>query len=181
MCGIYLITNTITKKVYIGQSNNMERRWSEHMSRAFDPNNNCYDKPLYRSIRKHGKDKFTLTVLCECTEEELNQKEEFYIQQYNCIVPNGYNVLSGGKQGVSLRRICKSCGKILNYTTEHSLCRECYTKSTRIVERPSPEELVRLLKASNFVQVGKMFGVTDNAIRKWCKAYGLPTHAKDYK
>jgi DNA-binding protein Fis len=48
-------------------------------------------------------------------------------------------------------------------------CIECSSKNLRKVERPSKEELLRLLSESNYVQVGKMFGVTDNTIRKWLK------------
>ena len=73
MCGIYLITNTTTNKVYIGQSIQIERRWSEHKARAFNSNTNCYDSPLYRSIRKHGVDAFVLSVICECEPEQLNE------------------------------------------------------------------------------------------------------------
>jgi hypothetical protein len=31
------------------------------------------------------------------------------------------------------------------------------------------------------MQTSKLFGVSDNTIRKWCKAYGLPSHSADYK
>ena len=183
MCGIYLITNIVTKKVYVGQSIDIQRRWAEHQARAFNNNNNCYDKPLYRSMRKYGLDKFVLSVLCECESNQLNELEAYYITKLDCIVPNGYNVQSPAEicapvYGV---RKCQQCGKTISYATVHNLCRECYMKSTRRVVRPSAEELKQLLYQYNFVTVGKMFGVTDNAIRKWCKSYGLPTHSKDYK
>jgi len=46
----------------------------------------------------------------------------------------------------------------------------------RKVERPSRQDLERLLKTSSFVQVGKMYGVSDNAVRKWLKHYrGIKT------
>ena len=46
----------------------------------------------------------------------------------------------------------------------------------RKVERPSMQDLERLLKTSSFVQVGKMYGVSDNAVRKWLKHYrGIKT------
>lgn len=51
----------------------------------------------------------------------------------------------------------------------------------RRVERPSKEELSRLLQESNFTSIGKTYGVSDNAIRKWCKTYGLPYRKKDIK
>lgn len=43
----------------------------------------------------------------------------------------------------------------------------------RKVERPDPETLKQLIAASSFVAVAKKFGVSDNAIRKWCKHYHL--------
>jgi hypothetical protein len=45
----------------------------------------------------------------------------------------------------------------------------CHKKSLRKVERPSKEQLINELSKSNYVQVGKKYGVSDNAIRKWLK------------
>lgn len=183
MCGIYMITNIKTKKVYVGQSIDINRRWSEHKARAFDSHNNCYDKPLYRSMRKHGIENFILSILCECTPEELNHLEAQYILQLNCVTPNGYNVQTAEEIDAPLRQNpkCKICGSDISKGTVHQLCRECYIKTTRKVERPTKEELNKLLHTHTFVAVGKMFGVSDNAIRKWCKQYNLSSKAKDYK
>lgn len=46
---------------------------------------------------------------------------------------------------------------------------ECSALSQRKVERPSKEKLKKLLDKHSFCEVGRMFGVTDNAIRKWIK------------
>lgn len=43
----------------------------------------------------------------------------------------------------------------------------------RKCERPSREEFEKLINENSFCEVGRMFGVSDNAIRKWCKGYGL--------
>lgn len=51
----------------------------------------------------------------------------------------------------------------------------------RRVERPSKEVLSRLLQESNFTAIGRIYGVSDNAIRKWCKTYKLPHRKKDIK
>ena len=32
-----------------------------------------------------------------------------------------------------------------------------------------------------FTQIGNMYGVSDNAIRKWAKGYGLPSRVSDIK
>ena len=51
----------------------------------------------------------------------------------------------------------------------------------RKVERPSIDELKLLVKNKSFVEIGRMFGVSDNAIRKWCKSYKIPYRKKDIK
>lgn len=59
----------------------------------------------------------------------------------------------------------------------------CHGKSSypapRKVERPNREELKTLIRKKSFIQIGKDYGVTDNAIRKWCKAYNLPSLKRD--
>lgn len=182
MVGIYKITNKINNKVYIGQSVDIKRRWYEHKARAFDPNNNCYDKPLYRSFRKHGLDNFLFEVIQECSVEEMNELETQYIHQFNSLVPNGYNLLeSSVKNNFSIVPICKECGKTISRDTKNKLCRECYVKSTRKVERPSKEELKNLIRTLPFTRIGAMFNITDNSIRKWCDEYKLPRTKKEIK
>ena len=52
----------------------------------------------------------------------------------------------------------------------------------RITKKPaSREELKKLIREESFVAIGKNFGVSDNAIRKWCINYNLPTRKKDIK
>lgn len=51
----------------------------------------------------------------------------------------------------------------------------------RRVERPSKEELFELTKNKSFAAIAREYGVSDKAIVKWCKAYGLPYRKKDIK
>lgn len=78
---------------------------------------------------------------------------------------------------------CVDCGKPLDRTSYGSLrCAECYAKHIRKVkDRPSKEVLEQQLFDSSFVAVGKYYGVSDNAIRRWCRAYGLSDKSSDYK
>lgn len=69
---------------------------------------------------------------------------------------------------------CKSCGKELSQENQSKLCRECYKKSQR-ENRPSRLELKEMIRTMPFTKIGERFGVSDNAIRKWCKAENLPT------
>lgn len=78
---------------------------------------------------------------------------------------------------------CKQCKKLFNPKNSQQIycSAECSQKSQRKAERPSKEELYELIKNNSFVAVGKMFNVSDNAVRKWCKQYGLPSRKKDLK
>ncbi|MDD7755667.1 MAG: GIY-YIG nuclease family protein [Clostridiales bacterium] len=91
MIGIYKITNKINGKVYIGQSNNIERRKREH----FDWNKTS-KQYIDIIIRDLGQENFSFEVLEECLLEELTQKEKQYIQQYNSFY-DGYNKTKGGQ------------------------------------------------------------------------------------
>lgn len=74
--------------------------------------------------------------------------------------------------------ICQKCGKTITHGA--TLCKECATLNSRIVkDRPTREELKELIRNNSMIQVGKKFGVTDNTIRKWCKAVNLPSKKKE--
>lgn len=87
-----------------------------------------------------------------------------------------------------LENYCIDCGKVIGTkATRCQVCEHKYRKETGnhinyIVEnRPSREELLKDIATSSFCAVGRKYGVSDNAIRKWCAAYGLPTRIKEIK
>lgn len=95
-CGIYLITNTINDKVYVGQSIDIERRIREYKNRYGKKEGE--KQLIIRAMLKYGFEKFDHKILEECSREELNDKEIFWIDKYDCISPKGYNLKSGGTQ-----------------------------------------------------------------------------------
>lgn len=68
---------------------------------------------------------------------------------------------------------CPDCGKEIIRTSKR--CKACKDLRQQKVERPTREDLKSLIREKSFVQIGKDYGVTDNAIRKWCKKYNLPS------
>lgn len=70
------------------------------------------------------------------------------------------------KKKEKVRIYCTQCGKEISNKGNTGLCLECYNFNNRTVERPSKEQLLKELQESNFTQVGKKYGVSDNAIRK---------------
>lgn len=235
-CGIYKIENLINHKVYIGQSIHIEKRWLEHCIPS--------TKSLVgKAINKYGKENFSFQILEECEKSLLNERESYYIQYYQSLVPNGYNIeekdtdktqyfshytkdvllsiisdiknpefsfsdiaikydldlsmiyylnrgdyhtISG--ESYPLRAVkdfkkqvhyCSNCG--IEIKTNADLCVECAHKAQRRCERPSREQLKDLIRTESFVSIGKMYGVTDNSVKKWCETYGLPSRRSDIK
>lgn len=98
MVGVYKITNKLNNKSYIGQSNNIKRRWSDHISSALKEYAREYDSPLHKAMRTDGIENFEMTILEECNPEDLYSKEQYWIKYYDTFV-NGYNQNKGGKNG----------------------------------------------------------------------------------
>lgn len=234
--GIYKIENLLNHKIYIGQSKHIEKRFLEHCRAS--------SKSLIgKAISKYGKENFSFSILEKCRTEELDEKEEQYIKQFNCIVPNGYNIVLPDKQNKQvfsyysldiLQKIIKDIKNsdltfqeiadkykldlsmiyYLNRGDYHTLdneqyplravkdfskkdyfcidcnkpiskgssrCQQCAKIAQRKVVRPSREKLKKLVRKYSFVELGKQFQVSDNAVRKWCKFYNLPFKKVDIK
>lgn len=64
---------------------------------------------------------------------------------------------------------CKNCGKEISRS--HIRCPKCNAEVNRKVERPSYEQLKEDMKDMSMCAIGRKYGVTDNAVRKWLKKY----------
>jgi group I intron endonuclease len=85
MIGIYKITSP-TGKIYIGQSVNIEKRFSQYLRL------HCKDiKRLYRSFLKHGVDNHVFETIEECSIDLLNTRERYWQEKFNTISKNGLN------------------------------------------------------------------------------------------
>ena len=77
---------------------------------------------------------------------------------------------------------CKKCGKQITKYSKSGLCQDCSHEAQRKYEKPTKEELVLLfIEFKNFYNVAKHFKCSDQIIKKWCKSYDLPVHAKEMK
>ena len=76
---------------------------------------------------------------------------------------------------------CSECGKEISASSKSGLCVECSNIIRRVCNRPSREELKQLIRTIPFTQIAQKYGVSDNAIRKWCDAEKLPRKASEIK
>lgn len=118
MIGIYKITKKENGKSYIGQSNDIERRFSEHKIKI--------DIPIKVAIKKYGTDAFNFEIIEECPLDKLDEREKYWIAFYNTYKEFGYNCNEGGGNNRS-----ENNGRT-NLTNEDvAYIRECYDSHMR--------------------------------------------------
>lgn len=131
---IYLITNLINGKHYVGQTTTtIEHRWGQHKTDYNNPN------PMYKAFQKYGLENFRIDEISHYTRDTLdkllkilNSKEIYYINKYQSLTTqNGYNLSIGGNN-----RGIYNCFPIDVYNREGELIYECN----------SAKETSRLLK-----------------------------------
>ncbi len=89
---IYLITNKVNGHKYVGQTTQpLNKEWQQHIHDS----NRMSSKLIHRAFRKYGVDKFNIKVVDECDSRLLNEKEQYWIEQYNTYTnQQGYNEVS---------------------------------------------------------------------------------------
>jgi group I intron endonuclease len=93
---IYLVTNTVNNKVYVGQTDRtLGKRWNAHCSNARTSVSPTY---LYKAINKHGRDAFTISLVETVPLEQLDAAEIKWIAFYESFTDRtkGYNLTAGG-------------------------------------------------------------------------------------
>ena len=94
MYRVYLITNLVNNKKYVGITHNtIEHRFEEHIQKSRCKNGTWV---LHRALRKYGVDNFKIELLEDnIDKEQIGEKETYYIYLYDTY-NNGYNITLGG-------------------------------------------------------------------------------------
>jgi group I intron endonuclease len=91
--GIYEIKNP-QNKIYVGKSKNIEKRFE-----SYKKIQHCkQQRKLYNSLKKYGPENHIFKILEECSFQQLNEKEIYWIKMLNCI-KTGLNLTNGGDGG----------------------------------------------------------------------------------
>jgi group I intron endonuclease len=173
---VYLITNTISGKRYVGQTiTSLEARWNQHKKIA-----SC--TYLHAAIKKHGEENFSIEAICEPpTVELMNEIEAEYIERYNTLSPTGYNLTKGGaaprhhadtRKKMSLSHTGKPNPYGHNWTQERRERKrqQClgFNNPNSKLKPGQPEEICRLYETDEYsqVQLAKIFSVDQTCISK---------------
>lgn len=152
-CGIYKFENKINGMVYIGQAIDLEERYKKHCKNINDTSHN---EDFYIGLREFGLSNFDYSILEEFDsfdQNKLNELEIYYIEKYNSMKPNGYNMVPGGTNGAGLAK-----GKAVQ---QYDL------KGNFIAEYPSAHQ-------ANYIT-----GINYSSICACCR--GEITHTKQYQ
>jgi group I intron endonuclease len=93
-CGVYCLTNKLSGRQYVGKSVDIRKRWENHRN----PASRKPTSAIHSALRKYGPDAFAWEVLEECdSEAEALDAEQYWIEWYGSLAPNGYNLTTGGE------------------------------------------------------------------------------------
>lgn len=78
----------------------------------------------------------------------------------------------------NLRWMCPNChSQTVTFCGKHKKTKIQIKTSHKFInpsKRPPKETLIKDINSLSFLAIGRKYGVSDNAVRKWCKFYGLP-------
>jgi len=76
-----------------------------------------------------------------------------------------------------VKKYCRLCNKNIHRYSKTGICNSCFNKTRdysnanrKVKNRPSKEQLLREIEETNYCAVGRRYGVSDNAVRKWLKS-----------
>lgn len=76
--------------------------------------------------------------------------------------------------GKGILQECQNCGRQTKRTKHGKYCsQECFHRDNRKVEWPTSEQLTYDLETMSWCAIGRKYGVSDNAVRKWAAGYGI--------
>lgn len=131
MAYIYVITNNINQKQYIGKTNySIEKRFDEHKNDC--SKRRCEKRPLYSAMNKYGVENFSIEMLEECSVDIVAEREVYWIDKLNTY-KDGYNATYGG-DGKILYDYKELADKYLELETVKAVCNyfQCDPQTVRL-------------------------------------------------
>lgn len=133
-----------------------------------DPKEKCFNITEAvrsgRSVKKIEKEIQKCIVLCANCHRKLHWPE----QEVSSIA-----IVFGESKPKRIRKNCKFCGEIIK-SAKSTMCKKCYSiHRKQKVERPTKEELEKMLWQKPTTHIAKQLGISDKAVEKWARYYGI--------
>lgn len=190
--GIENFSFTVIEECLISELNDRERYWIAFYDSFFNGYNLTFGGDSSTG-RKNAKE-YVIGVITDLSTTDMKHHE----------IAEKWNVSTEMVQGINTGRywkhdreypiqkriirskeecFCCDCGKKISQGATR--CRECDVHYRQTLNpstmTASREELKSLIRIKSFCEIGKMFKMSDNAIRKWCIKYNLPSKKSDIK
>jgi group I intron endonuclease len=145
---IYSILNKVNGKRYIGQTiKALDVRMNGSTGHFGRKSNSLISK----AIRKYSAENFEITTIDSANNiDELNKKEEYYIKFYNCLKPNGYNLLPGGRN-----RTCHPDTKKKLSQSAINLHKNGYSVWNDGLTKETDQRIAKIAKKVSIANMGK--------------------------
>jgi hypothetical protein len=103
--GIYMLTNKLTRDIYVGQSIDLRKRFIKYFSLSYL--NSRKELIISRALIKYGYSNFSVTILEYCNESDLDMKEQYYFDKLNPQY-NIQKIAGGSSKGIVLSEETKA-------------------------------------------------------------------------
>lgn len=151
---------------------------------------NCHD------LKKDLKEVKKCILVCANCHREIHagKYDQIFLREKQIFLEDQAEKLLKAKEQLNTKTqyFCLNCGKQITKYSKSGLCVDCSHKAKRKTvktiqyketkkqqdNRPNREELKILIRNKPFTQIANNYGVTDNAVRKWCDKLNLPRTKK---
>lgn len=183
--GIENFNFEVLEECKVEDLNDREKFWIS----KFDSYRNGYNSTTGGDSASHPM-KITPRMLDEI--DELLMDSKLQIQDIADKIKVSYEMIQGINTGrywhrdninypirkrVCKKNYCINCGVEIDKNATR--CWDCYLKSIQQYDKPTTNDLLNLLLENSMEQIGKKFGVSGKAVRKWCDGYHIPHKKKD--
>lgn len=76
---------------------------------------------------------------------------------------------------------CAKCGNLVKRPNAVYCSVQCFQEANQKVQRPSKEQLEQNMRSQSWVDIAEQYGVSDNAVKKWAKRYGIAFETRPYR
>lgn len=195
---IYMYVNKINGRRYVGQAKNFNKRHRDHISASYNKKQKYqYGSHFHCAIRKYGEENFDIIILKEDLQTQclLNFWECYYIEKYDCLSKENYNISNGGsngnpfasktekemeefKQKQSETRIKKGLSKGQN-NPMYGKCGADHPNSIKIAQYDKEtNELIKVWNGSYEIQ--RKLGIANNHIISCCKFWEIDCDKEEW-